>query len=57
MPSRDSLVQEFLTSLMEAFRVSALGPEATAAIERIFGALQTPGPVGAVAGNQLPVCR
>jgi Dimethlysulfonioproprionate lyase len=57
MPSRDSLVQEFLTSLMEAFSVSALGPEATAAIERICGALQTPGPVRAVAGNQLPVCR
>ena len=30
MPSRAPLLQEFLTSLAEAFRACALGPEATA---------------------------
>jgi hypothetical protein len=51
------LLQKFLTSLAEAFRACALGPEATAAIDRIYGALQTPRPAGSVAPRRLPVCR
>ena len=57
MPGRNALLQEFLTSLAEAFRAHALGSEATAAIDRIYGALQTPHPAGSVAPRRLPVCR
>jgi hypothetical protein len=57
MPSRDPLLQEFLTSLAEAFRAHAIGPEATAAIDRIYGALRTPRAYGPVAPRRLPVCR
>jgi hypothetical protein len=57
MPSRDPLLHEFLTSLAEAFRARAIGPEATAAIDRIYGALRTPRPAGSGAPRRLPVCR
>jgi hypothetical protein len=57
MPKRDPLLQEFLTSLAEAFRARAIGPEATAAIDRIYGALRTPRAYEPVAPRRLPVCR
>lgn len=57
MPSRDPLLQEFLTSLAEALPAHAIGPEATAAIGRIHDALRTPRARGPVAPRRLPVCR
>jgi hypothetical protein len=57
MPTRDPAIQEFLTSLKEVFRATAIGPEASAAIDRIYGALQTPGAAGPEVGKRLPVCR
>jgi hypothetical protein len=57
MSGRDALLQEFLTSLAEALPAEAVGPEATAAIGRIYGALQTPRPDGSAAPQRLPVCR
>jgi hypothetical protein len=56
MPNRDSLLQEFLTSLAEAFRARAIGPEATAALDRIYDALRTPRPDGSAGARRLPVC-
>ena len=57
MPGRDALLQEFLTSLAEALPAHVIGPEAAAAIGRIYGALRTPRPAGPVAPRRLPVCR
>jgi hypothetical protein len=56
VPSRDPLLQSFLTSLAEAFRARAIGAEASAAIDRINGALRTPGPVGAVVPQRRSAC-
>lgn len=56
MPSRTPLLQDFLTSLAEAFRVSAIGVEASAAIDKIYRALQVPGPAGAGAPQRRAVC-
>jgi hypothetical protein len=39
------------------FIANAIGPEATAAIDRIYGALQTPRPAGSDVAKRLPVCR
>lgn len=57
MPGRDALLQEFLTSLAIALPADAIGPEAAAAIDRIYGALRMPHPTGPVASRRLPVCR
>ena len=57
MPSRDPLLEDFLASLAEAFRTRDVGPQATAAIDKIYDALQTHGPRGSVAPRRLPVCR
>ena len=57
MPSRDPLLEDFLASLAEAFRTRDVGPQATAAIDRTYDALQTHGPRGSVAPRRLPVCQ
>ena len=57
MPDRDPLLQEVLTSLAEAFRARDVGPQVTAAIARIYDALQSPGPSGPGVARRLPVCR
>ena len=57
MPSRDPLLEDFLASLADAFRTRDVGPQATAAIDRIYDALQTHGPRGSVVPRRLPVCR
>ncbi len=57
MPTRDPVLQEFLASLADAFSATVLDREARAALDRIDGALQTPGPAGPGAGRRLPVCR
>lgn len=57
MSGRDASLQEFLTSLAEALPARGIGPEAAAAIDRIYGALRTPGPAGSVVPRRLPVCR
>ena len=57
MPKRDPLLQEFLTSLAAAFRARDVGPQAAAAIDRIYDALQSPGPGGPGAARRLPICR
>ena len=54
MLGRDALLQEFLTSLAEALPARAIGPEAAAAIGKIYGALRTPGPAGP---SRLGACR
>lgn len=55
--ARTPLLQDFLTSLADAFRVSAIGADASAAIDKIYRALQVPCPAGAGAPQRLPVCR
>ncbi|MGD9510276.1 MAG: dimethylsulfonioproprionate lyase family protein [Geminicoccaceae bacterium] len=57
MSSREPSLQEFLTSLAEAFGSRDLGPQATAAIDRINDALRSPGPAGSGTAKRLPVCR
>lgn len=56
MSSRDPLLQDFLTSLADAFRAQAIGPETSATIDRIYGALKTPRPPGASVPQRRPVC-
>jgi hypothetical protein len=55
-PSRIPLLQDFLTSLADAFRARAIGAEASTAIDRIYRALQTPCPAGAGVPQRRPVC-
>jgi hypothetical protein len=57
MPTRDPAIQEFLTSLREAFRATAIGPEASVAIDWIYGAPQTLRAAGSEVAKRLPVCR
>lgn len=57
MASRAPLLQDFLTSLADAFRVLALEAEASAAIDKMHRALQAPGPAGAGAPQRRAVCR
>lgn len=56
MPIRDAALLDFLTSVDEALATRALGPEATAAMSRIYGALALPGPTGPGKARRLPVC-
>jgi Dimethlysulfonioproprionate lyase len=56
MSSRDLLLQDFLTSLADAFRAQAIGAETSATIDRIYGALQTSYPAGAGVPQRRPVC-
>lgn len=57
MPNRDPLLEEFLTSLAEAFRARDVGPDATAALDKICDALRTPRPRELGAPRRLSVCR
>ena len=57
MTQRAPAIQEFLTSLENAFAHISLEPQAAAAIEKISGALRTPGAPGTRAALRLPVCR
>lgn len=57
VPTRAPVLQDFLTSLAEAFRVSALEGEASTAIDKICRALQVPRPAGPGAPRRRPVCR
>lgn len=57
MGNRCRLLQEFLSSLKEAFAATSMDPQATAAIGRIEDALRTPGITGLSEGHRLPVCR
>lgn len=56
MPGRDPLLQDFLTSLADAFSAQDIGAEARAAIDRTYGALQTPCPAGSGVPRRRPVC-
>lgn len=57
MPTRDAPLQEFLTSLAEAFKATSLRPEAADTIGKVYQALRSPGPTGFRAAKRLPVCR
>lgn len=57
VPARSPLLQGFLTSLAEAFRVPAIGAQASAAIDKIYRALQVPCPAGDAVPQRRPVCR
>lgn len=57
MSARYPLLQEFLSSLEEAFAATSLVPQADAAISRINNALRTPAAAGTAPARRLPVCR
>lgn len=57
MPGRAPLLQDFLTSLADAFRALTLGAEASAAIDRIYQALQVPCPAGVGVPERRSVCH
>jgi quercetin dioxygenase-like cupin family protein len=56
MSGRDPLLQDFLTSLADAFCAREIGAEARATIDRIFDALQTPCSPGSGVPQRRPVC-
>ena len=56
MPTRDAALQDLLASVHDALANRPLGPEATAAINRVYGALAAPGPSGSGKARRLPVC-
>jgi hypothetical protein len=53
---RSPLLAEFLVNLREAFAAADLGPEAKAALARIYRDLDVPCPAGRIAPHRLPVC-
>ena len=58
MPGRDPLAPRVPDEPRRGVPCArAIGPEATAAIDRIYGALRTPRPAGSGAPRRLPVCR
>lgn len=57
MPTCDALLQEFLTSLAEAFKAASLRPEAADTIAKIYRALRSPGLTEFHVAKRLPVCR
>lgn len=57
MSARNPLLQEFLSSVAEAFNAIAVGPEAAGAIGRIQGALQASGRAGTDTAMRLQVCQ
>ena len=56
MTTRDPAVQTFLSSVRHALAGHGLGPDGSAAIERIYGALAAPGHPGSGRSQRLPVC-
>ncbi len=56
VPSRAPLLQDFLTSLADAFRAQAIRVEASTAIDKIYRALQVPCPAGAGVPQRRAVC-
>jgi hypothetical protein len=57
MPTREPMLQEFLTRLGEALRARSLEAEAADNVNQIYDALRLPGEVGASAANRLQVCE
>ena len=56
MSSRDPAIQNLLSSAREVLAARSLAPEATSAINRIYGALVSPGRAGSGRIQLLPVC-
>lgn len=56
MKTRDAALQEFLSSVRDVLADRVLGADAAAAIERIYGALASPGRSGSGRFQRLPVC-
>jgi hypothetical protein len=56
MSHRAPPLQDFLTSLEDAFRATPMAPEAVNSIDRIFAALNEPSPAGTAEPKELPVC-
>jgi hypothetical protein len=54
---RDQVLQNFADAALSACRKHSTRTEASAALERIAAALNTPGPRRARPGERLPVCR
>jgi hypothetical protein len=54
--SRDVAVAAFLSSVRDALAARDLGPEATASIDRVYGALASIGRAGSGRSQRLPVC-
>lgn len=57
MTNRPDLLQNFVTALAQAFEAAPLEPKSTAALARIFEALNTPAASGTGEPKRLPVCR
>lgn len=53
---RPESLQDFLDAARAAFAAHVDSPEATASLERIFAALDTPGTMASIAGARLPPC-
>ena len=56
MPTRDTALQAFLTSVQDSLANRPLGPGATAAMNRVHGVLLAPGSLGPGKARRLPVC-
>ena len=56
MPTRNAALQDFLTSVRDALATRPLGADATAAMDRIYGALAIPGSPSLGKARRLPVC-
>jgi hypothetical protein len=56
MTNRDPAIQSFLSSVRDTLAVRDLGPEGSAAIDRIFGALALPESSGSGRAQRLSVC-
>ncbi len=54
--TRDPAVESFLSSVRDVLATRCLGTEGTAAIDRIYGALCSPGCPGSGRIQRLPVC-
>lgn len=56
MTTRDPALQVFLSSVRDALAARSLGIEGSVAIDRIYGALASPGSSGSGRTQRLPVC-
>lgn len=56
MTTRDPAVQALLSSVRDALATGSLGPEASSAMDKIYGALVSPGRPGSGRIQRLPIC-
>jgi hypothetical protein len=54
---RNKSIQDFLTSLEDAFSATSVSGQGRIALDKIFAALRTPGSAGSEPSQRIPVCR